>query len=198
MAGGPAGRGPGMRTLVLAALLHGADVAGAPEVGAPLPPLQVDDRGEATVAGDRVEWVPWDSDSLKGEWTLLQYLAARLGVDRLNRPVIDAVEAGSRGERHRRYRLVNIVNVEDVALGATGFAVGAIERNKLRYRHAPMVADRGRGAALWGLRPKTSAILLLDERNVVRFVGEGPLGDADVRRILQLLELPAGAGPPGR
>ena len=52
--------------------------------------------------------------------------------------------------------------------------------------------------ARWGLRPKTSAILLLDEHAVVRFVAEGALGPADTRRILQLLELPADAGAGGR
>ena len=186
------------RWLGLASLWLAGTAAAAPQLDQPLPPVQVEDRGEARVSGDEVVFVPWTSDSLRGRWTLLQHLAARLGVDKLNRPAIDAVAAAVQNGGYRPYQLVNIINVDDVAFGATGFAVSAIQSNKKKHAAFPMIADRGLGAARWGLQPKTSAIFLLDEHNVVRFFREGALGPADVQRILELLALPADAAAGGR
>ena len=54
-------------------------LAGAPAVGAPLPVLEIADRGELTMSGDEFSFVPWSSDTNPGTVHVIQYFGANLG-----------------------------------------------------------------------------------------------------------------------
>lgn len=174
--------------LILGALSSAA--AATPMPGQPLPALEIHDKGELHLVERQILLRPWRTENLRGQWTLLQYLAARPEASRLNRPAIDAIGKAAKAGGYRPYRLVNIVNVDDVPFGATAFAMSALERNKRQYPDAPMIADMGHGREHWQLAPGGSAMLLIDENLVVRHFVDGAVDDAGVERMLDLLRLP--------
>ena len=183
-----------MRTLpLIVLLLIASSVAAqrAPVVGEVLPGILIEDKGEVAVIDDELRFEPWSSAALRGQWTLMQYLAARPSADKLNRWALDEISGLADNGDLRDFKLFNIINVDDVSFGATGFALGAIKSNKKKHPEAPMVADMGHGRAHWGLNPKSSAIFVLDPDNRVRFFRDGALSQADVQRIIGLLTPPA-------
>ncbi len=168
----------------------------APLVGQPLPVLLIEDKGEAVIVGENLEFQPWSTDNLRGRWTLMQYLAARTGARKINRPAIDAIQAAAGAEGFRDYRLINLINVDDVVLGLTGIAMGILETNKKKYPDSPMIADMDHGRRLWELQRKSSAIFLLDADNRVRFFKDGALDATDIARVVNLLRLESASASP--
>jgi uncharacterized protein len=177
-------------TLLLMGLTLPAAASSVPRVGQPLPALEIHDKGELYLVDGRVALRPWSTENLRGHWTMLQYLAARPEASRLNRPAIDKMGAAAEAGGYRPYQLINIVNVDDVTLGATGFAMGALESNKRQYPDAPMIADMGSGLSLWGLSSRSSTIMLLDPDLIVRFVKDGELAASDIERVMDILRVP--------
>lgn len=161
------------------------------QVGEPLEPLHIDDKGEISVVDDELRFRPWSSDSLKGQWTLMQYLAARPSADKTNRWALNAITGQAEQGGLREFSLYNIVNVDDVTFGATSFALNALKTNKKKYPDSPMIADMGHGREHWGLTKKSSAIFLLDADSRVLFFRDGALSQADVDQIIALLAAPA-------
>ena len=177
-------------TIVLLLSLEIAAAQQAPELGQPLPPLLIADKGAVEVVDNELHFEPWSTTQLKGQWTLLQYLAARPSADKLNRWALNAITARAEQGDLREFELYNIINVDDVTFGATGFALSALKRNKKKHPDSPMIADMGKGRAHWGLKKKSSAIFVLDEKSRVRFFRDGGLDEGDVERIIELLTPP--------
>ena len=114
-----------MRFIVMATLflLSLSSYAASPTVGEPMPSLEIRDKGELHLNGKAIDYRPWATSSLNGDWALLQYMAARPKASKVNRHVVDAVsEKRAQGVA---VNIFNIINVRDVPFGATGSRPGA-------------------------------------------------------------------------
>lgn len=181
-----------MRFLVMAALalisltaMANTAVSKQPELGKPVPALTVSDRGELQIDGDTIRYRPWSTASLRGQWTLLQYMAARPRASKVNRPVVDAVSL--KKSQGVAVDVVNIINVSDVPFGATGFALAELESNKRRYPDSTLIGDMDQGRQGWQLAPGGSAILLIDPKGLVRFFKDGTVSQQELETILAML-----------
>ena len=164
---------PSLRALALAA-------------GDTLPPLRIESPGEILLENDRFAYVPWDSSVLAGKRQVLQYLAARMAARDLNRPFTDRLERS--GIPLETYHVTTIVNLDDALFGTRGFVVSELERNKRKYSLSTIVADAdGTGRTAWGLKPKSSAILILDAAGRVLFFRDGAMSEQEIEQALELL-----------
>lgn len=176
---------------ILAALLLSAALplalAAPPQVGQTLPSLTIEDKGELILAGDHIEFHPWQSDQLPAAMPqVIQYLAARLSTSKINEPFTDALSVA--GLDAERYRVTTIINLDEALWGTSGFVIRELEKNKREHPHAVMVVDaNGRGRATWDLEPANSAIILLNEAGTVQFFKQGALSEAEIEEVLGML-----------
>ena len=176
-----------MRFLLMAALALFSLTAMAkpPVLGEPIPALEVSDKGELEIDGQTIRYRPWSSASLSGQWTLLQYMAARPRASKVNRHVVDAVSL--KQSQGVAVEVVNIINVRDVPFGATGFALAELENNKRKYPDSTLIGDMDQGRQRWQLAPGGSAIFLIDPKGIVRFFKDGTVSQAERETILAML-----------
>ena len=168
--------------LLLAGLVH----AQLPEAGKELPPVTIEDGGSIEIAGDDLVFQPWSSDSLRGRPVYLQHMAARAGIDEINKSLDNAVEALD----YSAEQLVSvaIANKDDATWGTGLFVASQLKKNKLRYPDTVIVADNA-GAALeqWQLQPENAAVILLSAEGQVLFFREGALSAAEIEEAVAIL-----------
>jgi hypothetical protein len=171
-------------TLVLLCLFPLCALALGP--GDALPALRIEAPGELRLAGEDIEFAPWDSTRLDGKLHVVQYMAARASSRDINRPFTERLERS--GIPLERYHLTTIVNLDDALFGTRGFVMSELEKNKRRYFRSSIVADEtGAGRAAWGLQEKSSAILVLDAGGRVLFFRDGAMDAAEVEQVLQMV-----------
>lgn len=155
--------------------------------GQTLPPLAVNDIGELVLHDDELEYSPWkSSDMVAGRVHVIQYMAARLSAKSMNESFTDRLKAAGLSLDH--YHVTTIVNVDDAMFGTRGFVMAELESNKRRYFMSTIVADaRGEGLRVWSLRPRSSAIIILDPEHRVRFFREGALSEQEIEAALELV-----------
>jgi YtfJ family uncharacterized protein len=168
--------------LLLASLVQ----AQLPAAGEALPTVAIDDGGSIEIEGDDLVFQPWSSDSLKGRPVYLQHMAARAGIDEINKSMDNAVEA--LGYSAEQLVSVAIANKDDATWGTGLFVAGQLKKNKLRYPDTVIVADN-EGAALkqWQLQPENAAVILLSPEGQVLFFKEGALSAEEIDEAVAIL-----------
>ena len=154
--------------------------------GEPLPVVRIEAPGELRLAGETLEFAPWESTALSGKVHIVQYLAARMSARDLNRPFTDRLKQS--GIPLSRYQLTTIVNLDDAMFGTRALVMSELERNKRRYFRSTIVADaEGAGRRAWGLVEKSSAVLVLDAAGRLVFMREGAMSEAEIEQVLALV-----------
>lgn len=149
--------------------------------------------GELLYRDGELEYRPWNSDSLRGKARMLYIVAARVGADKINQPLLDALDAqgGVEAFPQDRVKVVSILNVDDVFPMGGGFARAAFEhaRKQPENAHAEFVLDdRSAIHSAWGLKHKSAAVIILDASGrVVRFK-DGGLTDQEVSDFVKTLK----------
>ena len=181
-----------MRGRLVFAVLFCAAMFGAWAVegiapGRTLPPLAVNDIGELVLRDDELEYSPWNSsDMAAGRVHVIQYMAARLSAKSMNESFTDRLKASELSLDH--YHVTTIVNVDDAMFGTRGIVMAELESNKRRYFRSTIVADaRGEGLRVWSLRPRSSAIIILDPEHRVRFFRQGALSEQEIEAAMELV-----------
>ncbi len=159
------------------------------DVGKTLPELQIDNKGELVLKDEKeVGYQPWSSKSLdtKSAVQIVQYMAARPSAEKQIRPFTDKLEEIAHPvELHH---VTTVVNLDDVTFGASGFALSELEKNKRRYSMSTLVGDwEGKGLKEWGVSPKSSALMILDEKGTVLFFKDGKLDKKEIDEALALI-----------
>jgi len=161
----------------------------AVSIGEPLPDLQIDKKGELVLKGkDEVDFQPWSSKALdtKGAVQIVQYMAARPSSEKQIRPFTDKLEETAYPvELHH---VTTVVNLDDVTFGMSGFALSELEKNKRVYPMSTLVGDwDGLGLKKWDLKPKSSALIILDAQGKVLFMKDGKLNPQEIDQALALI-----------
>ena len=158
----------------------------------PLPPVSVSDRGELVLEQEQLQARLWGVGSLPGKVRVIQHIAGRGSAKELNAPLIEAIKAA--GLPRDRYQTVTIINLDDAAFGTAPFVRSSAESSKQEYPWSSIVLDgKGKVAQEWQLAPKSSAIIVLDQQGLVRFVREGALRPQEVEQVLALVRQSLGA-----
>ena len=168
--------------VMLSAVGHAADI----RVGEKLPPLRIADLGECVIHGDETVFEPWESSTMLGKVQIVEYVAARAGIDRLHRPLFDAIaEAGFPAAA---LAVTKLVNADDALWGTSGLVTSKVGENKKEFPENSLVVDaKGIGLRRWGLQQGSGAIALLDRSGDVLFFKEGGLTDDEIHTVVALI-----------
>ncbi len=184
-------------TLFIAALFAAANASGASaiKVGEKLPSVVIENKGEMVIDYDVVDgtmvhkdgsdigFKTFDSDASAGTVRTIYHLAARTGIDGINQPYIDALIEAELPETapDSPYKTITILNTDDALWGTAGIAKGQLEDSQKETAYAYYVVDE-KGVALqkWGLKKKSSAVIVLDKDNTVLFFKDGKMNADDI------------------
>ncbi len=166
-----------------------ADTAPKIKTGVPLPEVTVkgDELGELELKKDDVIFKKWNSKSLKGKVRTVYHLAARMGIDDINKAYVDALEANDFPSSS--YQTVTILNLGDALWGTGGFARSEFSKNKKKYPDSGFVLDDENTVRdKWGLKEEGSAIILIDKDGNVLAHKDGKLTPAEVNQFMQMIK----------
>lgn len=168
-------------TFSLPATFASAEIA----LGAPLPPLTIEQRGELLVEDDEVSYAPWHLPNSLGKPHVLQYMAGTMKARDQTRPFTDSLEANI---PYEKIHVTTLINLDEALWGTTGFVVGKAKSNKQKYPHSTIVLDEeGLGQEAWQLSPKQAAVVILDAGGSVLYFQEGVMSEEDIQHTLTLI-----------
>lgn len=190
------------RALVLACLCGVAAAAQGLQVGRKLPELEICERGALVpatrvengrmlLAADAIGYRPWRPAEMAGRVWTLYHLAARMGVDEINQPYIDALIAAHLPESapDGPYKTVTVLNLGDALWGTGGMGRSRLEKSQREVPYAFHVADeKGVARKAWGLQGGTSAVAVVDRDGTVLFFKEGRLSPEEIGRAVGLIK----------
>jgi hypothetical protein len=170
-------------------------------VGQKLPDVEIADRGvlvpttrvqdgRMVLAGPEIGHRPWHPRDLAGRVWTLYHLAARVGVDDINKAYIDALVAAHLPETapDGAYKTVTVLNLDDAFMGLAGVGRGRLEKSQREVPYAIHVDDaHGAGRRAWGLQPGQSAVLVVDRDGTVLFRKEGRLSPEEIRAAVAII-----------
>jgi YtfJ family uncharacterized protein len=171
-------------------------------VGQKVPAVEITDRGAlvpATRGADgrmvltsqELGTRTWSPREMLGRVWTLYHLAARVGVDDINKPYIDALIAARLPEftPDGAYKTVTVLNLGDALWGTAGMGRSRLEKSQRDFPHAIHVDDeKGLARVAWGLRTKGSAVALVDRDGTVLFLKEGKLTPEEIGKVLALIK----------
>lgn len=154
-------------------------------VGAPLPGLVIDDRGELTLLEGDFSYRPWALPTALGKVHVLQYMAGRMSARSQTKPFTDRLESAiPDGAIH----VTTVINLDDTLWGTSGFVVGEVKSSKRKYPDSTIVLDEeGSGLETWGLQPKGATIVILDPGGSVLYFKEGAMSESEIDSTLELM-----------
>ncbi len=172
--------------LLLALALPVFGYAATIQVGEQLSPLRITEPGECVMRDGEAVFQPWASSDLLGRVHVIEYLAARAGIDKVQRPLYTAIEAAQLPPEH--FAVAKLVNADDALFGTSGLVAPEVRKSKQQLPQEILVVDaNGAGRKLWALQPKSSAVAIVDARGTVLFFKEGALTGAEVEQALALI-----------
>ena len=157
--------------------------------GRSLPVLDINVGGEVSVSDNKISKVPWSSKSFEsnGKVQLVQYIAANPGAARQNKPFTDTlIEKQFSSEQ---LSTTVIVQMADTMRFVKGIIVKKLAKNKVKHQSIDFVVDdKGVGLQRWGIKHKSSAIIVLDAGGKVLFAKDGPLSEIEIESTIKLIE----------
>jgi YtfJ family uncharacterized protein len=162
---------------------------GSLKYGQSLPFLDIQVGGEISVSNDDVVKKPWNSKSFEtsGKVQLVQYVAAIPGVARQNKAFNDLLIERKFSSKHLQTTV--IVHFADTISLLQGVVVNRVAKNKVKHGKINFVIDdNGVGLQRWGMKNKSSAIIVLDANGKILFVKDGPLSEYEIESTIALIE----------
>ncbi|MEZ5573365.1 MAG: YtfJ family protein [Halioglobus sp.] len=167
------------------ALACAAALASAPAVNAPLPVLNISERGELTMSGDDFTFIPWRSDSHLGKVQVVQYFGATMGDSKIFKPFTDLL---AKSFEPGVVQVTTILNLDAAMWGTTGMVVSELQKNKRLHPQATMVVDdKGRGVAEWGLDKSGAGLFIIDDKGTVKYFTQQAMSDNDLTAALAVV-----------
>jgi hypothetical protein len=123
-------------------------------------------------------------------WTLY-HLAARSGVDDINKAYIDALIAAKLPEfaPDGPYKTVTVLNLSDAMWATAGIGRSRLEASQREVPYAFHVEDeKGLARAAWGLQPKGSAVAVVDRDGTVLFAKDGKLSPEEIAQAVAIIK----------
>jgi len=160
--------------------------AGAPTIDAPLPVLEITDRGELTMNGEDFRFIPWSSEMNPGKVHVIQYFGANMGDRDVFKPVTDLLESSMKpGSVH----VSTVLNMDAALWGTTGFVLSELEKNKKIHPQATLVLDEdGVGVEQWDLGEAGTGLIVMDDKGIVKYFNRQSLTEAELASTMELIK----------
>jgi len=167
------------------ALASGTAHAAAPTIGSPLPVLNITDRGELTMNGEKFSFIPWSSETNPGKVHIIQYFGATMGDSKVFEPVTDLLETSVKpGTVH----VSTVLNLDAALWGTTGFVMSELEKNKKIHPQATMVVDEdGAGVSQWDLGEAGTGLIVMDDQGIVKYFNRKSLTEEELASTMELI-----------
>lgn len=159
--------------------------------GIMVPEYEIQDNKMVFVKDGGIEYKPWSSHELKGRVATIYHLAARNGIEDINKQYIDALIKAKLPEKlpQSKYKTTTILNTNDALWGTAGIAAGKFEKSQKKYAYAFHVSDKeGVAQRIWGLEKKNSAVIVLDKEGNILFFKEGKLSNEEIDKAVSLIK----------
>lgn len=174
----------GILTIILALGCVAAS-AGSPTLDAPLPLLNISDRGELLFNNDDFSFAPWRSDKGPEKMHVLQYFGGTMAASETFKPFTDTLQQEL---QPGTYHVTTIINLDAAMWGTTGFVVSELKKNKRKHPKATMVVDEeGSGASLWQLGEDGAGLAIMDQQGRVRYFTRQPMSAEEIESNLELI-----------
>jgi uncharacterized protein len=147
--------------------------------------------GRMVMDGKEIAYRPWQVSATTGRIRTIYHLAARMGIDDINKPYIDALIAAKLPELlpDSPYKTITILNLADALWGTHGLGSSRLEKSQRETPFALFVADEtGAARAAWGLQPKQTAVIVLDKDDTVLFFKEGKLTPEEIAKAVGIIQ----------
>ncbi|MFG1488595.1 YtfJ family protein [Oceanospirillum sp. HFRX-1_2] len=174
-------------TLASLLMTLGVSAQAAVTPDATLPTVNVVKGGELVLQSGDIHYTPWQSEQLTGKVYVVQHIAGRSSAKELNAPLIDRIKAAELPKD--RYQTVTVVNTDDAIWGTGGIVKGKLESSKEEFPWSMMVLDEeGAARSAWDLQEESSAIIVVDAQNRVRWMKEGALNNQEQQEVMDLIQ----------
>ena len=162
-----------------------AALAQPPVLQAPLPVLDIADRGEIQYEDNAFSFTPWNSGNNPGKVHIVQYFGGTKSDSEIFKPFTNLLqetfELGT-------YHVTTIINLDAALWGTTGFVISEIKENKRKHPGSTLVLDEeGTGAAKWQLGKKGAGLAILDDQGIVRYFTTEPMSTEEMSTSLDLV-----------
>jgi YtfJ family uncharacterized protein len=157
--------------------------------GAMVPQYRIE-GGRMVLASKDLAYRPFRLSDTQGHVRTIYHLATRLGIDKVNKPYIDAILAAHLPEflPDSPYKTVTILNLDDAMFGTRGLGLSRLEDSQRESPHAIFVPDvHGAAQAAWGLQKGQSAVIVLDRDGTVLFFKEGKLSPEEIQQAIGII-----------
>ncbi|CAB5657469.1 YtfJ family protein [Providencia hangzhouensis] len=175
--------------LLLICLLGVSAVASAANIqlNQSVPAVSVTDKGELVMNNDgKLDYQPWKSQQLVGKVRTIQHIAGRSSAKELNAPLVEAIKQAK--FPHDSYQTTTIINTDDAIFGTGVFVKNSVEDSKKEFPYSQFIVDsEGTVKNAWGLKPESSAIIVLDNQGKVLFFKDGELNTQEIQKVISLL-----------
>lgn len=150
-------------------LLVSSTVSAEIKVGEKIPEVSIDDKGIFTFDYEikdgkmalkkdaKITYKPWSTKDIEGKVSTIYHLAARTGIDDINKDYIDAlIEADFPAQLpDSPYKTTTILNMDDALWGTSKIASSRFHGSQEEFPYAYYVTDeKGKALETWGLKKK--------------------------------------------
>ena len=158
------------------------------EIGSTLPSVEINNKGQVAIVGEKLVYQPWLSlKELGQQLAYVQHLAGRVGVKELNKNLSDAIVAQQVPSDLLQSTI--IINSDDSAFGTAWLISSEIKSNKKTYPSSTFINDgKGTAADAWGLPLKSVTSLIVAANGEVLFRKDGATTDEDIATVMAILK----------
>jgi len=156
-----------------------------------VPDYEIKDNKMVFKKDGDIHFTEWNSTSCSGRVKCIYHLAARNGIDEINKPFIDALIKANLPEKlpDSPYKTITILNLDDALWGTSSIAKSRFKKSQKKFSFAYYVADEdGVAQKEWGLKKNNSAVIILDQNDKVLFFKEGKLTPKEINKAVTLIK----------
>ena len=162
-------------------------LAGVPTIDAPLPLLAITERGELTLTDDEFSFIPWSSEAGLGKVHVIQYFGATVEHKDTFKPFTDLLQSSF---EPGAINVTTVLNMDAAMWGTTGFVMSELKKNKRMLPSAAMVVDdNGSGVIEWDLGKAGTALIVLDDKGIVKYFSRQALSEAEMASTVELMRV---------
>ncbi len=161
------------------------------EKGLLLPEYEIINKKMVFKKDSEITYRKWKSSELTGRVFTVYHLAARDGIDEINKPYIDALIDAYLPEKmpDSPYKTITVLNTDDALWGTAGIASRRFEKSQKEFPYACYVNDEeGLIQKAWGLKSKESAVAVLNKEGKVIFFKEGKITDEEIKGVVRMIK----------
>ena len=176
-----------MKTIILTLLLAVSSAHAQVEMDKSLPDVNITDKGQMVIEGDKFNYQAWSSKALISKVFLIQHIAGRTSAKELNAGLIKAIKQAKFPKAE--YQTVNIINLDDAIWGTGSFVESKTQDSKKTFPWSSFILDENSTAKKrWQLADNSSAIIVLDQHQKVVFFKDGQLDDNEVSQVIKTID----------